>query len=194
MYDKLILKQNTDELYKGGKKMTKLKSFTIFCISLMIMLNVYSQRSLAQGDIPNDFGAKGALNDSSITLEEALTYAIQDEYLAQARYENIINKFGSIQPFIQIKTAEERHITALQRLFQKYNIKLPENNAKQYAQTPSTIKEALQSGVEGEIANIKMYEKLTSLPSLPSDIKRVMGNLRNASTRHLAAFKAGLQQ
>jgi hypothetical protein len=41
-----------------------------------------------------------------------LTHALQDEYLAQASYDNILGNFGYIRTFAQIKDAELRHINA----------------------------------------------------------------------------------
>lgn len=172
-----------------GRIITKI--FTMVVLFLVIFNSVEAS---AETELPKDFGAKGALQDSSITLEEALTYAIQDEYLAQARYDTIIAKFGSIRPFIQIKAAEQRHISALLTLFEKYSVKVPEDNAKQYTKEPGSLKEAFQAGVEGEVDNIAMYNKLATLPALPQDIKAVMKQLGNASQNHLAAFKRGLNQ
>lgn len=163
-------------------------------LACMLTLLFHSPIAKAQTEVPSNYGAKGALSDQTITLREALTYAIQDEYLAQSRYDAIINKFGAIQPFTRIKFAELRHIQALQRLFQKYNVGIPVNDAKNYTRTPSTLKEAYQAGVDGEIANIAMYEKFISTPALPEDVKRVMTNLRDASKNHLGAFKAGLNR
>ena len=39
-----------------------------------------------------------------------LTYAIQDEYLALAEYELIIEKYGSMRPFSNIINSEKTHI------------------------------------------------------------------------------------
>ncbi|WP_318247303.1 DUF2202 domain-containing protein [Halobacillus litoralis] len=142
--------------------------------------------------MPNEqtFGAKGALNDDSLTFPKALTYAMQDEYLAQARYDDILNTFGSIRTFEQIKQAELRHINALTVLFQRYQIPLPENDAANYVTTPTTVKEAYSQGVQGEIDNIAMYEKFLTY-ELPSDARIVFTQLRNASLNHLAAFERG---
>ncbi|WP_157888149.1 ferritin-like domain-containing protein [Bacillus marinisedimentorum] len=148
----------------------------------------------AQQDIPADYGAAGALKDTDISIEEALTYAIQDEFLAQARYDAVISKFGQRRPFTNIKAAEQRHIEALIRLFRKYGIQVPVDDAKQYVSEPDTLNEAFQAGIGGEITNISMYEKLAGLPDLPTDIKAVMGNLSMASRQHLAAFRMGLEQ
>ncbi|WLR57432.1 DUF2202 domain-containing protein [Mesobacillus subterraneus] len=145
----------------------------------------------AQTELPADFGAKGALKDSSITFDEALIYAIQDEYLAQARYDAVIGKFGNIRPFNNIMAAEQQHISALVSLFQKYDKQIPEDNAKQYVSAPGTLKEAFNQGVQGEIDNIAMYDKLKTIPSLPEDAQMVFTQLGNASKNHLRAFQRG---
>lgn len=166
------------------------KMFLVVVAFMMLL----TSNSLAQTAPPASYGAKGALQDTSITLGEALTYAIQDEYLAQARYDAIIGKFGAIRPFTQIKAAEQRHIQALLPLFQRYNIALPANTASQYTQAPATLKEAFQAGVQAEIDNIAMYEKFVAIPGLPQDVKTVFSNVGGASRNHLAAFQAGLSR
>ncbi|CAM3827377.1 DUF2202 domain-containing protein [Mesobacillus thioparans] len=163
-------------------------------ISILVCLFLFagfSGAAQAQTQLPADFGAKGALQDSSITLDEALVYAIQDEYLAQARYDAIIGKFGSIRPFTNIKAAEQQHINALLVLFQKYNKQIPEDNAKQYVSAPETLKDAFNQGVQGEIDNIAMYDKLKAIPGLPDDAKTVFTRLGDASKNHLRAFQRG---
>lgn len=167
-----------------------MKSKFILAACLVLFIG-FSGAAQAQTELPADFGAKGALQDSSITLDEALVYAIQDEYLAQARYDAIIGKFGSIRPFTNIKAAEQQHINALVSLFQKYDKQLPEDNAKQYVSAPDTLKNAFNAGVQGEIDNIAMYDKLKTIPSLPEDVKLVFTQLGNASKNHLRAFQRG---
>ncbi|MBF0707393.1 DUF2202 domain-containing protein [Alkalihalobacillus hwajinpoensis] len=189
-YIKLFLYRKVNQ-QKG--KVCKLKKVAIIAIISFIFFNLSFLNAKAEA-LPEDYGAKGALQDTSITLKEALTYAIQDEYLAQARYDAIIKEFGDIRPFSQIKIAEQRHITALLPLFTRYNITVPENNASQYTTTPKTLKEAFEAGVQGEVDNIAMYEKLADLSDLPQDVQTVMTRLGDASKNHLAAFKKGLSQ
>lgn len=178
---------------KGANNMNQ-KFPIVLLVAGLIMFSVLTGNVQAQTTVPADFGAKGALQDSSITLEEALVYAIQDEYLAQARYDAVISKFGSIRPFSNIKASEQRHITALLGLFQKHDVKIPANTANQYVSAPNTLKEAFQQGVDGEIENIAMYEKLATIPSLPQDAKMVFTQLGDASKNHLRAFRRGLSQ
>jgi len=55
-------------------------------------------------------GAKAAAADENYTLEEMLTYAIQDEYLAKAEYAAIIDTFDVTRPYTNIIRAENNHI------------------------------------------------------------------------------------
>lgn len=165
-------------------------NIAILAACLLLFMS-FSGGAHAQTEVPADFGAKGALNDSAITFDEALIYAVQDEYLAQARYDAVIGKFGSIRPFSNIKAAEQQHISALVSLFQKYDKQIPEDNAKQYVTAPGTLKEAFNAGVQAEIDNIAMYDKLKTIPSLPEDVKTVFTQLGNASKNHLRAFQRG---
>lgn len=140
----------------------------------------------------NLFGAEAAKSDTDLTLEDMLTYAIQDEYLARARYSLVIEKFGEQRPFSNILSAEETHISHLIPLFKKYNVALPADNSKDYVKVPTSIKESLETGVQGEIENIAMYERFLK-QNIPSDVKTVFTSLRSASQNHLQAFKRALQ-
>lgn len=137
------------------------------------------------------YGAKGALNATSLSFPEILTYALQDEYLAQARYNRILGTYGYIRTFARIQEAELRHISALLPLFQQYQVPVPQDISPQFVTTPPTIKDAYAAGVEGEIENIAMYEKFLAL-GIPNDLRVVFTRLRDASVNHLAAFERGL--
>lgn len=54
------------------------------------------------------FGAKGAEEKTGLSLEQMLTCAIQDEYLARAEYEAIMQRHGQVRPFSSILRAEEQ--------------------------------------------------------------------------------------
>jgi rubrerythrin len=138
-----------------------------------------------------DYGAKAALSAFSFSLPQMLTYALQDEYLAQARYNDIIANFGNIRTFVQIREAEMRHISALLPLFDRYQVPIPTDISQSFVTTPENLKVAYAEGVQGEIENISMYEKFLSL-DIPNDVRTVFTQLRNASLNHLAAFERGL--
>lgn len=139
----------------------------------------------------NLFGAEAAKADKQLTLENILNYAIQDEFLARARYLLAIEKFGQQRPFINIINAEENHISYLIPLFTKYNVVLPLDDSGYYVKVPVNIVESLEEGVQGEIENIAMYERFLN-QNIPNDVKNVFILLRKASENHLQAFQRAL--
>ncbi|WP_284141387.1 ferritin family protein [Virgibacillus sp. LDC-1] len=138
-----------------------------------------------------EYGAKGALNASTLSLPQMLTFALQDEFLAQSRYNDILLNFGYVRTFANIQEAELRHIRLLLPLFTRYQVPIPEDISRMFVTTPQTIKDAYALGVQGEIENIGMYEKFLS-QNLPSDVQAVFTQLHDASLNHLAAFERGL--
>lgn len=133
------------------------------------------------------YGAKEALTDSEYTLEEMLTYALQDEYLALAEYDVIIDTFGAIRPFTNIVKAEQTHVDLLLPLFETYSIDLIPDTSTDLVIVPASITEALAAGVTAEINNIAMYDAFLS-QELPEDVATVFDYLKTASENHLAAF------
>jgi len=128
------------------------------------------------------------LSADGYTLEEMLTMAINDEYLAQAEYQAIIDTFGVTRPFTNIVAAEQTHIDLLLGLFETYGITVPENTAANSVVIPETITSAIATGVDTEKANIAMYEAFLAQGDLPEDVTNVFTYLVEASTHHLNAF------
>ena len=123
-------------------------------------------------------------------LEKALVEALQDEYKARATYSLVIRRFGAIRPFINIIKSEERHIQALISLFRKYDFPIPVDDWLNRVETPASILEACQQGVQGEIENREMYKRLLNLTQEYPDVQRVFLNLQRASQEnHLPAFQ-----
>ena len=124
------------------------------------------------------------------TLEQALIEALDDEYKASATYAHIISIFGEIRPFTNILEAEKRHIKALFPLFEKYGFDIPENSWGKRVETPNSILEACQAGVEAEIENAEMYHRLLAATQGYADVQQVFKNLQRASQEnHLSAFQ-----
>ena len=123
-------------------------------------------------------------------VNKVLIEAINDEYKARATYRQVINKFGEIRPFINIADAESRHIEALLPLFEKYGVTVPEDNWASSIEAPQSILEACQVGVEAEIENAEMYDRLLELTVDYPDVQLVLTQLQRASTEnHLPAFQ-----
>jgi hypothetical protein len=128
-------------------------------------------------------------------LKQALVEALQDEYKARATYRLVLQKFGEIRPFVNIIEAEERHIQALLPLFEKYQIPIPVDDWENRVQAPDSVLSACQAGVQAEIENGEMYERLLALTSEFPDVQRVFLNLQKASQEnHLQAFQRCVQR
>lgn len=140
----------------------------------------------------NDFGSAGALADDNLTLVEMLTYAIQDEYAAEAEYAKIIQTYGAVRPYSNIVKAETKHIAALVPLFEANGFEVPVNDAASKVVLPASLKESYAIGVQAEIMNIDMYNRFLA-QELPDSVRTVFESLKKASESHLAAFerKAG---
>jgi hypothetical protein len=124
---------------------------------------------------------------ASYSLEEMITMAINDEYLAHKEYEIILDAYGNINPFANIINAEVTHIEELLPLFEAYDIAVPVDNAANLVALPSTLQEAYETGVQAEVNNIGMYERFLQ-EDLPQDVRDVFEDLMAASENHLQAF------
>lgn len=135
----------------------------------------------------DDYGHIGAEYAEEFTLEKMLAYAIEDEYLAYAEYELIINELGAGRPFTNIIKAEATHIEELEALYDTYDLEIPEVDPSVLVVLPASIEVALTTGIEAEINNIEMYDKFLA-QDLPADVREVFEELQAGSENHLAAF------
>ena len=134
------------------------------------------------------YGSAGALTDENLSLADMLTYALQDEYLARAEYDQILSDFSNIRPFTNIIRAEETHIDALLPLFTAYGITAPADEGASRAVSTTNLTESYQAGVNAEVNNIAMYETFLD-QNLPDNVRVVFESLMHASENHLRAFQ-----
>jgi hypothetical protein len=119
----------------------------------------------------------------------ALQEALDDEYHAWTTYDQVINDFGLVRPFSNIRDAEARHIEALLTLFDQYDLTPPPNTWPGRVDRYPSLRDACAAAVEAEIANAALYDRLLASTDR-SDILMVFRNLRDASqARHLPAFR-----
>lgn len=131
-----------------------------------------------------------ALGPLSAAAVDALTEAIEEEYLAMNTYRAVVDQFGPLDPFERIARSEKKHADALARLFEKYGLPVPENPGLPVAPTWESAAAACQTGVDAEIADAALYDRLAPSVDHP-DILRVFGNLQAASLEnHLPAFES----
>lgn len=142
-----------------------------------------------------DYGALGAKDKTGLSLEQMLTYAIQDEYLARAEYEAIMERHGNIRPFSNIVRSEEQHIAWLEELFARHDLKVPVDASRDRVLVPVSLQEAFRTGVQAEVDNIAMYEAfLGKASALPADVRDVFEQLKAASENHLRSFRQNLSR
>lgn len=140
-------------------------------------------------DVIAETGSAAAITDESLTLEDMLVYALQDEYTAQAEYAAIIAAYGETRPFINIIAAEQTHIDLLLPLFAAYGIDVPANTASDNVILPDSLTSAIATGIQAEEMNIAMYQLFLNSPDLPDDVRNVFTYLLQASENHLNAFQ-----
>lgn len=126
---------------------------------------------------------------------EAILRALDDEYLAQTTYAEIIRRYGVDRPFSNIMQAELVHQSLLVGLLQDNNLPVPPNpyatGAKPLTGFPASAAEACKTGVAAEIENIRLYDEelLPAVAAYP-EVLAVMTKLRSDSAeRHLPAFQ-----
>ncbi len=121
--------------------------------------------------------------------DNALRMALDDEYKAEATYSKVIEDFGMVRPFTNIRRAEQNHIASLLPLFAKYGLEVPENPYYGNIASYSSVQEACRVGVQAEIENVALYDRIDAMVE-DDDVAQVFARLRAASQdKHLPAFE-----
>lgn len=124
----------------------------------------------------------------------AIHEALDDEYRARAVYGAIIERHGPVRPFVNIIASEDRHASALESLLRSAGLPVPADRWAGRAEAPATLRDAYALGVQAEIDNRAMYDRLNRMTSEP-EVLRVFGNLSAASRdNHLPAFQRHLDR
>ncbi len=132
-------------------------------------------------------GAPAAGTDAAIAWEALMSGA--GEYAASASYQAVIDKFGAVEPYVTIHAAEERHISALTRQLEKAGVAVPANPYLGHIVAPADLETAAAAWVDGEVANVELYDSLIS-QSTDARLTKVLNNLRSASLdSHLPLFE-----
>ena len=124
------------------------KLFTVFVLILLVgtcglfaspqteiqMENIDIQTEVNQNS--QLYGAMAVEKLTNFTLEEMLKYSIEDERMALAEYEMIMNKFNITKPFSNIIEAEKTHEGLLLELYKKYNFVVPSFDGREHLIIP----------------------------------------------------------
>jgi hypothetical protein len=137
-----------------------------------------------------DCPADGRLTDGEIA---DLLAALDDQYLAHANRLPIIVDVGEVLPVTNTVEAEGRHIDALGRLFRRFGVEVPDNPWLGKVPRHESVTAACRAGVEAEIDNAALCDKLLAGMSRP-DVLEECRNLQRAYQQdHLPAFPRGAE-
>ena len=114
----------------------------------------------------------------------------EGEYAASASYAAVIDTFGEVQPYVDIRSGEERHISALVRQLNRLGVEPPPNPYLGKLTAPDNLEAAAAAWAKGEVLNVEMYDVLLT-QTTDQSLLRVLENLRRASQdSHLPLFEA----
>jgi hypothetical protein len=95
---------------------------------------------------------------------------------------------------VNIVESEARHIDALVGLLRRYGLEVPANPWPGKVPSYASVVEACRAGVEAEIDNAALYDRLLAGTTRP-DLLAVYRNLQQASQHnHLPAFRRGVER
>lgn len=130
-----------------------------------------------------------------MTLEQALHEALDDEYRARATYRAVLAAHGDVRPFVRIVESEERHIRALKRLCERYDVPIPGDPWPSRVPAAASLEAACRAAVEAERENALLYERLMTAAAGHPDVEETFGRLLAASQdNHLPAFERALER
>ena len=131
----------------------------------------------------------------TMTLEQALMAALDDEYHARATYRAVLDAYGDVRPFVNIVESEERHIQALRRLFERYGVAIPQDPWPSRVSAPASLEAACEAALEAERENAVLYEQLMEAAGGRADVEETFRRLLTASQEnHLPAFERALER
>ncbi len=131
----------------------------------------------------------------TMTLEQALIAALDDEYRARATYRAVLAAYGDVRPFVNIIESEERHIQALMRLLERYGIAIPQDPWPARVSAPESLEAACEAALEAERENGVLYEQLMDAAGGHADVEETFRRLLTASQEnHLPAFERALER
>ena len=129
------------------------------------------------------WGAQGAEEGTTYTVEEMLEFAVQDEYRMQRLY-------GVLQP--DNYWARSPHMDMLAVLCARYGVDVPADNPDAYElpQASDSAESVLQAIEDAQAESVGMYSRFLA-EDLPADVRDVFWRLRSSGERQRAVLQRG---
>lgn len=125
--------------------------------------------------------------------EQIIQIVIYNKFRTYEAYNQVLKKFGNIEPFANIKELEVIYYNTLIQLAQKYSVEVPMNDWIDKIYVPNTIIECYELEVASEINNITMYNHLLGFAST-SDLTDMLFRLQAVSfNSYLPAFRFSIK-
>ncbi|MBK7404575.1 MAG: DUF2202 domain-containing protein [Phycisphaerales bacterium] len=134
-----------------------------------------------------DASPSGAVTEGT---RASLLAALADERRAGALYQAVIDRYGRIMPFANIVHSERMHANHVEQLMAARGIEIPvDTTVIPVEEIPGTVAEAYRAGVEAELENIELYDRLITGVD-DEAVREAFRQLRSMSEqRHLVAFR-----
>ena len=121
---------------------------------------------------------------------DALHLALDDEYRAEATYAAVIDAFGPVRPFVNIIEAERRHADRVKADMDRLGITYDRDNPHLgKIAAPTSLLAACEQGVDAEIENIALYDRLLPTIEDASVLATLTALQRASQEKHLPAFE-----
>jgi hypothetical protein len=131
----------------------------------------------------------GALAPLDAAVRASVEEALADERRTEAAYAAVVAGHGEVRPFSNAVHAEGRHAAHLEATLAARGLAVPRPPAPPAA-AAGTVAEACAAAVDGERANVALYDRLLAAGPLPGDVRSAFERNRWASLEHhLPAFE-----
>lgn len=167
------------------KKILGLALIVLILLFASVKFNEYQRNTYVTGLDDNT-----VLEVETTELKSMLDILYQDEYNTKSTYEEIIHEFGPNILYNNLIQAEAQHMNALERIYARYDIQIPDMDART-PNLPDNLLDTYTLGKEAEEANIAFYDNYLD-EDLPEEIRFTFERLMNASYHHLDAFNQAI--
>ena len=120
----------------------------------------------------------------------ALRKVFNDTRSALVKYDQIIRDFGPMQPFPVLRDVEARHIKALEALFVRYGLPLPNTRRRMAVAHFQSLAQAFEACIAAETGNVELLERLHACTSQPDILAEITNLTRASRDGHLPALCA----
>jgi len=142
-----------------------------------------------------------------VPLKELIYSIYEEEKVARDVYITLGELYPDENTFANIQLSEQTHMDAVEKLCLKYGIEIGVSDDLEYVgdftidsmgelyvgfveRGKDSLKDALQVGIDIEEMDIDNLAYAIAAKGMPTDVRRVLNNLLNASLNHLDAFEA----